>query len=84
MVKVRLWGELEEVNKFAEIISTLKPCVRILSCSKNYSDRGASVYNRVYMDVELHTAGKVNQDFEDNVMPATVQTQKRQLKGGEV
>ena len=81
MVKVRLWGELEEVNKLAELISLLKPRVRILSCSKNYSDRGASVYNRVYMDVELHTAGKVNQDFENSLTPATVRTKKR-LKGG--
>ena len=84
MVKVRLWGELEEMNKLAELISTLKPRVRILSCSKNYSDRGASVYNRIYMDVELHSAGQTNQDFENSIMPATVQAQKRQLKGGEV
>lgn len=54
MVKVRLWGELEEVNKLAEIISGLSPRVRVLSISRNYSDRGASVYNRVYMDVKLH------------------------------
>ncbi len=53
MVKVRLWGELEEVNKLAELLSGLSPRVRILSCSRNYTDRGASVYNRVYMDVEL-------------------------------
>lgn len=84
MIKIRLWGELEEVNKLAELISCLSPRVRILSCSRNYSDRGASVYNRVYMDVELHSAGNVNQDFENSIMPATVQTQKRQLKGGEV
>ena len=53
MIKIRLWGELEEVNKLAEIISGLAPQIRILNCSRNYSDRGASVYNRVYMDVEL-------------------------------
>lgn len=54
MVKVRLWGTPEEVNKLAEIISGLSPQVCILSCSRNYKDRGASVYQRVYMDVELH------------------------------
>lgn len=54
MIKVRLWGELEEVNKLAEIISELSPRVRVLSVSRNYSDRGVSVYNRVYMDVKLH------------------------------
>ena len=83
MVKIRLWGELEEVNKLAEIISGLKPRVRILSCSKNYSDRGASVYNRVYMDVTLHSAAQVNQDFEKSLAPATVQTPTKLLKGGE-
>lgn len=82
MVKVRLWGELEEVNKLAELISGLSPHIRILSCSKNYADRGASVYNRVYMDVELHAAAKVNQDFENSLAPATVQTRRKRLKGG--
>ena len=53
MIKIRLWGELEEVNKLAELISGLTPRLRVLSCSKNYADRGASVYTRVYMDVEL-------------------------------
>lgn len=53
MIKIRLWGELEEVNKLAELISNLAPQIRVLSCSRNYSDRGASVYNRVYMDVKL-------------------------------
>lgn len=83
MVKLRLWGELEEVNKLAEFISALRPFVRILSCSKNYSDRGTSVYNRIYMDVELHTSAKVNQDFENSILPAKVRTQQKQLKGGE-
>ncbi len=82
MFKVRLWGELEEVNKLAELISRLSPRIRILNCSKDYADRGASVYNRVYLDVKLQTAGEVNQDFENSFMPATMQI-KKQLKGGE-
>lgn len=69
MIKIRLWGELEEVNKLAELISGLTPRIRVLSCSRNYSDRGTSVYNRVYMDVELHAAATVNQDFEQSLVP---------------
>ena len=69
MIKIRLWGELEEVNKLAELISGLTPRIRVLSFSRNYSDRGTSVYNRVYMDVELHAAATVNQDFEQSLVP---------------
>ena len=64
MSKVRLWGELEEVNKLAELISSLTPWIRILSCSRNYNDRGDSVYNRVYMDVKLHAEQAITPDFE--------------------
>ncbi len=69
MIKVRLWGELEEVNKLAELISGLTPRIRVLSCSRNYSDRGASVYNRVYIEVELHSAATINKDFEQSLAP---------------
>lgn len=64
MVKLRLHGEIEEINQFVEFISTLSPQVRILSGSGNYKDRGASVYTRVYMDLELHTSEKNNRETE--------------------
>lgn len=64
MIKIRLWGELEEVNKLAELISGLTPRLRVLSCSKNYADRGASVYTRVYMDVELCEVNERSQRSE--------------------
>lgn len=69
MIKIRLWGELEEVNKLAELISNLAPQIRVLSCSRNYSDRGASVYNRVYMDVKLC---EVNDRSERSEPPCSV------------
>lgn len=64
MVKVRLHGETEDLNEFTEFLSKLSPWVRILSISRNYKDRGASVYNRVYIDVELHQIEKVNAVIE--------------------
>lgn len=64
MVKVRLHGETEDLNEFTEFLSKLSPWVRILSISRNYKDRGASVYNRVYMDVELHQIEEVNAVIE--------------------
>ena len=64
MIKIRLHGEAAELNKFAEFLSKLSPYVRILSCSGNYKDRGVSVYNRVYMDVELNQIEKINVDTE--------------------
>lgn len=60
MIKLRLHGETEDLNEFTEFLSKLSPWVRILSISRNYKDRGASVYNRVYMDVELHQIEEVN------------------------
>lgn len=64
MIKIRLWGELEEVNKLAELISNLASQIRVLSCSRNYSGRGASVYTRVYMDVELCEVNERSQRSE--------------------
>lgn len=64
MMKLRLHGETEDLNEFTEFLSKLSPWVRILSISRNYKDRGASVYNRVYIDVELHQIEKVNAVIE--------------------
>ena len=52
MVKIRLWGTLEEVT---ETIDQLEKDTffRILYVSDPYSDRGKSSYYRVYAEVEI-------------------------------
>lgn len=54
MVKVRLWGEPAEIEKLIEHICNDLPGVRVLSVSEHYKDRGASVYERCYLDVALN------------------------------
>ena len=54
MIKVRLWGEPLEIEKLIERICNDLPGVRVLSVSGHYKDRGASVYERCYLDVELN------------------------------
>lgn len=54
MVKVRLWGEPAEIEKLIEVICNELPAVRVLSVSERYKDRGASVYERCYLDVIIN------------------------------
>lgn len=54
MVKVRLWGENSEIEKLIELICNELPAVRVLSVSGHYKDRGASVYERCYLDVIIN------------------------------
>lgn len=54
MVKVRLWGENSEIEKLIELICNELPAVRVLSVSGHYKDRGASVYERCYLDVVIN------------------------------
>ncbi len=54
MVKVRLWGENAEIEKLVELICNELDGVRVLSISGNYKDRGASVYQRVYIDIAIN------------------------------
>ena len=49
MIKIRLHGTVEEITPALE---TIAKNFRVLSISKAYTDRGASVYVRVYLDVE--------------------------------
>lgn len=53
MVKIRLWGESQEIEALIERICNSTPGIRVLSVSGHYKDRGASVYERCYLDVEL-------------------------------
>ena len=64
MVKIRLHGTQEEVERFRVYLETLAPRVEILCGSGNYPDRGQSKYVRAYLDVKLRTPAKVNADFE--------------------
>lgn len=54
MVKVRLWGENAEIEKLIEVICNELSDVRVLSVSGHYKDRGASVYERCYLDVIIN------------------------------
>lgn len=54
MLKVRIWGESQEIEAMIERVCNDTPGMRVLSVSGHYKDRGASVYERVYLDVELH------------------------------
>lgn len=57
MIKIRLWGEPAEIEKLIEHICNDLPTVRVLSVSEHYKDRGASVYERCYLDVTLNEQG---------------------------
>lgn len=54
MIKLRLHGESAEIEDMIEQICNNLPTVRVLSVSGHYKDRGASVYERCYMDIELN------------------------------
>ena len=53
MIKVRLWGKPEEVKHFAELLEA-SPQIEINQRSEPYSDRGKSVYERVYIEAEIN------------------------------
>lgn len=72
MVKVRLHGEPAEIEKLIELICNGLPAVRVLSISGNYKDRGTSVYQRVYIDVEIN---------EQATLPQTAPNTITALKG---
>lgn len=52
MIKVRLYGTPEEVKRFADYLET-SPRIHINQRSEPYSDRGKSVYQRIYLEIEL-------------------------------
>ena len=51
MVKIRLWGTKEEVQRAVTGLER-DPKWRLLSVSEPYADRGKSQYCRVYIDAE--------------------------------
>ena len=50
MIKIRLEGEPEEINK---AIENIEDSFKILNQSEPYANRGRSKYYRVYLDVEI-------------------------------
>ena len=53
MLKIRLHGESEEVDKFIEWLEAQNEEVKILNESEFYKDRGKSVYVRKYLDIDM-------------------------------
>ena len=51
MLKIRLHGELKDIESFIQKLNKRKD-VRVLQQLASYKDRGNSVYHRVYLDVE--------------------------------
>lgn len=54
MVKIRLHGEPEEMDKLIELMCNEFSAIRVLSVSERYKDRGASVYERCYIDIAIN------------------------------
>lgn len=50
MIKIRLWGKLEELEQSKQ---ELEKSFEVLFVSQPYKDRGQSEYYRVYVEVEL-------------------------------
>ena len=55
MIKIRLHGTEEEINKVKTYFKKLETLneINILSISEPYADRGCSKYYRLYMDAEI-------------------------------
>ena len=54
MVKIRLHGEPAEMEKLIELMCNDFPAIRVLSVSGRYKYRGASVYERCYVDIAIN------------------------------
>lgn len=52
MLKIRLHGKENEINKFRKIMNENEN-ITILSESEMYKDRGKSIYKRQHLDIEL-------------------------------
>ncbi len=55
MIKVRLWGELEEVTAFKEYLKA-QPRLRLTYSSEPCADRGESTYKRIYIEASLRSS----------------------------
>lgn len=57
MIKIRLEGLLEEINK---ALPNIEKTFRVLNVTDPYQNRNNSKYVRVYIDVELKKGGDGN------------------------
>ena len=57
LIKVRIEGELKEINKGAMIFQNSKP-INILSKSEPYKNRGNNSFYRIYIDADINEGDK--------------------------
>lgn len=55
MIKIRLWGELNEITELKEYLKTL-PRLRLTYSSEPCADRGESAYKRIYIEASLRSS----------------------------
>ena len=53
-MKIRLMGTTQQNNQFIQTLKSI-PDITIISESKPYPNRGSTVHERVYLEIELNT-----------------------------
>jgi hypothetical protein len=53
MVKIRLTYNRENIEEIEKTINIIESKFKILNKSKIYENRGKSLYNNIYIDVEI-------------------------------
>ncbi|MBQ8751464.1 MAG: hypothetical protein IJW25_01215 [Clostridia bacterium] len=53
-MKIRLMGTAEQNKEFIQVLKTV-PEITITSESKPYSNRGSTIHERVYLEIEIKT-----------------------------
>lgn len=72
MIKVRLWGELEEVTAFKEYLKA-QPRLRLTYASEPCADRGESAYKRIYLELNLIDAAAAPEPQSQEVLQALLE-----------
>lgn len=69
MIKIRLWGELNEITELKEYLKTL-PRLRLTYASEPCADRGESAYKRIYLELNLIDAAAAPEPQSQEVLQA--------------
>lgn len=69
MIKIRLWGELNEITELKEYLKTL-PRLRLTYASEPCKDRGESAYKRIYLELNLIDAAAAPELQSQEVLQA--------------
>ncbi len=69
MIKIRLWGELNEITELKEYLKTL-PRLRLTYASEPCKDRGESTYKRIYLELNLIDAAAAPELQSQEVLQA--------------